>query len=443
MLSQVNESEVAITTDCWTSISNTPFLGITAHFVSPDWKLINVCLNCKHFNDDHTADNVGQMLTDTMTEWGINIKNISCCVTDNGSNILKAVQQLEVPHLSCFAHNINIGVNKALDIQELRKAVGRLKSLQSSIAHSWKMKRDLSGAQEALNMEQINLPSACPTRWWSTAKLCNRYLKNQLAVCKMLLEYPSKKHLMLESTKVSAIENFVSATALLEDMTRTLSGSSYLTASSVLPLYARIKKHLEPERGDSELLKKIKNEILKPLQQKYSETPMAMNLGISTLCDPRFRVRFLESPDTIKEITIKKMAKIYSSNVATTLTSIAPVEKKEKKGLAKFLEFDDEEEDTESDVSIEEKKAEKELTEYLAMPKIDCNACPLLWWKAHRASFPLLETIARKYLAIPGTSVPSERVFSSGGCIITKQRASLKPKNAEILVFLAQNKDFV
>ena len=70
ILSHVNETEVAITIDCWPSVSNTSFLEIIVHFVSSKWEFINICLNWKHFNDDHTADNVGQMLTDTMSEWG-------------------------------------------------------------------------------------------------------------------------------------------------------------------------------------------------------------------------------------------------------------------------------------------------------------------------------------------------------------------------------------
>lgn len=51
--------------------------------------------------------------------------------------------------------------------------------------------------------------------------------------------------------------------------------------------------------------------------------------------------------------------------------------------------------------------------------------------------------ITKNFLAIQGTSVPSERVFSSGGCIISKKRASLLPKNAEMQVFLTQNKCFI
>ena len=235
--------QFSITTDCWTSAANTPFISITVHFVSPEWTLINVCLNCKHFDETHNANNIEQILTDTMSEWGIDIKNIACCVTDNGSNIVKAIEQLKVPHLTCFAHNINIGVNKALEVKRVKNAIARLKSLQSSISHSWKMKRDLNKAQEFLSVEQVSLPSACPTRWWSTTKLCKRYLKIQLAVCKMLVEYhPSKKHLMLEVHEVTAIEEFVKVTELLEEMTTTLGGSNYPTASSVLPLYSTIKK---------------------------------------------------------------------------------------------------------------------------------------------------------------------------------------------------------
>ena len=309
------------------------------------------------------------------------------------------------------------------------------------------MKRDLNKAQEFLSVEQVSLPSACPTRWWSTTKLCKRYLKIQLAVCKMLVEYhPSKKHLMLEVHEVAAIEEFVKVTELLEEMTTTLGGSNYLTASSVLPLYSTIKKHLTHTDKDTELTKSIKTEILKPLKQRYDpEVPMASHLGISTLCDPRFRLKFLEKPDYIREITIKKMSEISRSS-ATLSTQSAPVQKKEKKGLAKFLDFDDENEIYESDdsnINIDEKKAEKEMTKYLSMPKVDCDECPLLWWKTYGTSFPLLSVLAKKHLATPGTSVPSERVFSSGGSVITKQRASLKPKNAEMQVFLAQNKNFI
>ncbi len=42
-------------------------------------------------------------------------------------------------------------------------------------------------------------------------------------------------------------------------------------------------------------------------------------------------------------------------------------------------------------------------------------------------------------MCIPATSVPSERIFSTSGNIVTKLRASLKPENVDMLVFLHKN----
>ena len=49
-------------------------------------------------------------------------------------------------------------------------------------------------------------------------------------------------------------------------------------------------------------------------------------------------------------------------------------------------------------------------------PKVDLETNPLEWWKLHDKQFPLLSELARHYLCICATSVPSERVFSTGEC---------------------------
>jgi hypothetical protein len=51
--------------------------------------------------------------------------------------------------------------------------------------------------------------------------------------------------------------------------------------------------------------------------------------------------------------------------------------------------------------------------------------------------------VAERILAIPATSAPSERVFSSAANIVDKKRVRLKPENVDLLVFLRGNKDFV
>ena len=63
----------------------------------------------------------------------------------------------------------------------------------------------------------------------------------------------------------------------------------------------------------------------------------------------------------------------------------------------------------------------------------------LLWWKERATAYRRLSKLARRYLGAPGTSVPSERLFSSAGNLITKNRACLKPENVDKLLFLHKN----
>lgn len=64
----------------------------------------------------------------------------------------------------------------------------------------------------------------------------------------------------------------------------------------------------------------------------------------------------------------------------------------------------------------------------------------LRWWEKKAAHYPNLSRIAKKYLAIPSSSVPSERIWSLAVNIITKKRASLLPENLDMLVFLHYNR---
>ena len=45
---------------------------------------------------------------------------------------------------------------------------------------------------------------------------------------------------------------------------------------------------------------------------------------------------------------------------------------------------------------------------------------------------PLLAVMARKYLGICATNVPSEQVFSIGGHLVSQKRKSLKPDKSTI-----------
>jgi hypothetical protein len=76
---------------------------------------------------------------------------------------------------------------------------------------------------------------------------------------------------------------------------------------------------------------------------------------------------------------------------------------------------------------------------YMQEPIPNVNTNPLQWWQLNGSRYPRLRNLALKYLGIPATSTPSERVFSKAGEIVSRLRANLKPSTVDMLVFLSKN----
>ena len=101
---------------------------------------LNAFLNCKHFDGNHIANSMKQVLTGIMIKWSINIKKYK--LRDRQwLKHLKNHSATKCAPMTCFARNINIGVNKT-------KSAGSTKNFRpikkKSIFQSWKMKQDLS-----------------------------------------------------------------------------------------------------------------------------------------------------------------------------------------------------------------------------------------------------------------------------------------------------------
>ncbi len=83
--------------------------------------------------------------------------------------------------------------------------------------------------------------------------------------------------------------------------------------------------------------------------------------------------------------------------------------------------------------------AEEELLRYLQEEPLELTAVPTLWWKENCSCYKYLAQLARKYLCIPATSVPSERLFSTAGNIVSANRSCLDADNVAMLCFLHDN----
>ena len=87
-----------------------------------------------------------------------------------------------------------------------------------------------------------------------------------------------------------------------------------------------------------------------------------------------------------------------------------------------------------------QERAEADVFAYRKEGPISTADSLLVWWKTNEHKDPLLSAVGKKYLCVRATSVPSERVFSTAGDIVTAQRSALKFKDVEIVIFLKKNK---
>lgn len=77
-----------------------------------------------------------------------------------------------------------------------------------------------------------------------------------------------------------------------------------------------------------------------------------------------------------------------------------------------------------------------ELTSFLSSVRDNEGLDFQTFWKAHARSFPRLAQVARKYNAVPATSVYAEQLFSVGGAVKNIRRASLSSLSLRSLMIL-------
>ncbi|XP_061127151.1 E3 SUMO-protein ligase ZBED1-like [Syngnathus typhle] len=90
-------------------------------------------------------------------------------------------------------------------------------------------------------------------------------------------------------------------------------------------------------------------------------------------------------------------------------------------------------------VKTSKQLAEMEVYRYKETELLTLKGNLLEWWGSHEMEFPLLANLAKTYLCIPATSVPSERVFSTAGDIVRSERSVLTPEHVDHLIFLKKN----
>ncbi|XP_046400412.1 E3 SUMO-protein ligase ZBED1-like [Ischnura elegans] len=230
----------AVTCDSWTSETKLPYLAVTVNFITKEWTLENLCLESFVQDDSHSGRHLCEAIKVVLQDWGVSPSFFSAITTDNGISVTSAARMMDVPHISCFAHSLQIAVEKVFNDDDVREVITKVQQMQALFSASYNLRRDLLLEAEKQGKRGRLLPSVSPTQWWSTLHLIQAVVEQDVLLHAVLTreEYVKKNYcqLLLSSREVNLLIAVLSVLNPLEDICEHMSGMNHCMLRQKPPL---------------------------------------------------------------------------------------------------------------------------------------------------------------------------------------------------------------
>lgn len=427
---------ITLTTDCWTSSSTESYMAVTAHFIDANWNLQNMLLSCFKMDDRHTAANLRNEIIKTAKDWKIDRK-INAIVSDNANNIVAAVGLTGWTHIPCVAHSLNLVVQSGL--KSITSIHDKVKAIVAHFHRSTVASEKLKELQLQMNPNAIPLKlkmDVC-TRWNSTFVMFERLcaVQEPLEAAIGVLHVPTGT---LDETEWTTLRELSMLLQPFETATQHLSAEKNIAGSKVIIVLGGIYRAIDRanKKITTSTAVKVALDLLVELKYRFPRIEYNAVFSSATYLDPRFKQNGFTDDNAAK--TCKKDIENQLKNV---LIPSDPVERPITVNTATaddiiFGYFDKKVSNiagtTLSDAIIE-------MRQYNEEQHIPRTENPLLWWKKRELLYPKMSVLAKKSLGVVASSVPSERVFSKAGLLLTDRRNRLKDKYVTKLLFINAN----
>ena len=419
MLDQL-DSRVSFTLDAWTAPNNTAYLGMTAHYIDSEWRMVALTMDFVPLSGSHTGVNLYAAFKNTLEQ--LNLKHKVLGVTlDNASNNNTFIEELhrdedtsfdDFHHIRCFAHVLNLAAQAALSV--ISKELEGLRLCVKKMRASTQLMEEFRSL--SCNQKQLKPMLDVCTRWNSTCDMIERSLKLKEAFTIFAMRHSPE--FMVNEHSWNRLKQVKEYLEPFRKATEASCMEKYPTLSIVVPWYNSLMDHLDlwmrEKTTPGDLLHNSVVAASAKLKDYYDVTSHCYT--IATVLHPRLNMGFYKStdPDTVSEIEISRIIRNayqdYRHNQPDTSEIVAAT--------------------TYSQLPtsfIRENPRSDELDRYFdeAQPRAQTIADFLAWWKLNQHKYPNLSRMARDYLAIPGTSASSERLFSSAKHLLTDNRSCL------------------
>ncbi|XP_018404098.1 PREDICTED: zinc finger BED domain-containing protein 1-like [Cyphomyrmex costatus] len=372
-------------------------------------------------------------------DWNIPLSKIHAVVTDNAANIVKAVEIVfgKNKHVACLAHSINLIPAKIFDkLPDLKVLINKIKSIVTYFKHSVLASDELRKNQRASGTS-LKLIQEVSTRWSSTYYMIERFMEVIDNVSAVLINQRNSPP-MLSAFEVATAQEILKILKPLEMITVEISNEKHPTISKVIPMIYLLRNKINELTPESEIGKQSKKYILQEINVRFNNIENNELYAIATVLDLRFRKIYFES-------------QLSCSNAIHKINKLLQNTKNEQQNINNKTNLHTEVDPTSlwSSHSSLVAKANNLISEngsgclhshlknYLNQDALPLQANPIEYWTSIENACPNLSKIALKYVSTIATSVPSERLFSRTGNIMTDNRNRLKGDRLSRLLFLS------
>ncbi|CAF1325542.1 unnamed protein product [Rotaria sp. Silwood1] len=377
---------------------------------------------------------------------------------------LNSTSEEEFLRLPCFCHCLQLVVNDGI------KASGAALSSLKKVAGLAKLAHCSTAFAERLEKINCSIPTATRTRWSSQFQTVKRVISIPSSTLNSILTDLKKNDLILNSRDRKILEEFVSLFELFNEATVLTQGESYATVTLVAPTVLGILFDLERELSSSTLiLSSLCETLISSIKARFSGLLRHFEIDvpfdsfsmserfsdviflIAPLFDACFKLLWLDNLHTV--VKIRVLEKIRSAFVRFFSKLNFSMSRNVGADVSNTSESSDIDVLTKSTESYSKRKClfpyfnetkkssfddkSRILTEFDAFLCEESSTENLLFSKKHL--YPCLYKLGLKYLSVPATSAPIERVFSQSGFLMRPHRASLSVKNVCLLTFLKCN----
>ena len=230
-------------------------------------------------------------------------------------------------------------------------------------------------------------------------------------------------------------------------------GANVVTSSFVIPCIRGLRRSLETlsVTFNSGMLTALTNSLDRKMA-KYESRELFM---LASTLDPRFKLKWCTDDDEqqkVKSVLLQKARCLEDISMDITSTtqekvpqvveidtsSSEPLPKKRKQEPSKLLSYLFSEDNT-SSTSKSLNSLEAEISRYFSEPCLPEQGDPFDFWKEHSTIYLKISTLACRYLSIPASSGPIERLFSIGGKFFRPERCRLSGSVFEKLMNIKCN----